>query len=84
MDTDTTMTEKRKFWTVYDYGTGGVWTVILARSKEEIQRKFKSLLVFDYDHPPIGAKKDWLAQIESKGIYDIDTPPDEFLSSLIK
>lgn len=84
MDTNTPITDKRKFWTVYDYGTGGVWTVFLARSKEEIQNKFKNLLVYDYEHPPAGAKKEWLAQIESNGIYDIDSPPDKFLSSLVK
>ena len=84
MDTATSRAVKRKFWTVYDYGMGGVWTVIAARNKEEIQEKFPSLIVYDYDRPPTGAKRAWLDQIESKGVYDIDSPPDEFLSSLIK
>ena len=74
---------KSKFLTVFDYGTGGVWTVICARTKEEITKKFPKLIVYGYDQPPAWMEKSELADIESKGVYDIDTPPNEFLSSLL-
>ena len=74
---------KTKFLTVYDYGTGGVWTVICARSKEEITRMFPKLIVYDYDQRPAWMEMKELTRIESKGVYDIDTPPNKFLSSLL-
>ena len=74
---------KSKFLTVYDYGTGGIWTVIYARNKKEITKKFPELIIYDYDQPPAWMEKKELADIESEGVYDIDTPPGKFLSSLL-
>jgi hypothetical protein len=36
---------KRLFLVSYDYGMGGVWAVINARTAEEIQQKFPALSV---------------------------------------
>jgi hypothetical protein len=41
---DVDMTKKR-FLAVYDYGSGGIWVSIFARSVEEIERKFRDLEV---------------------------------------
>jgi hypothetical protein len=36
---------KREFLTVYDYGQGGVWTVLLATSEEEVASKYPELKI---------------------------------------
>ena len=38
---------KRTFLCVYDYGTGGVWALISARSKTEVNRVFPEFEVVD-------------------------------------
>ena len=38
---------KRTFLTVYDYGMGGIWSFITARTKDEIRAKYPELTVID-------------------------------------
>jgi hypothetical protein len=38
---------KKEFLVVYDYGSGGVWAIVHARSAEEINAKFQDLEVVD-------------------------------------
>ena len=38
---------KKDIYAVYDYGMGGIWALIHARSKEEIEQKFPALIAFD-------------------------------------
>ena len=45
MDTDKVI--KRKFIFFYDYGSGGVWYYIYARSKEAIERVFPEMHIFE-------------------------------------
>jgi hypothetical protein len=37
--------EKRSYLVCYDYGTGGLWAVVLARSAEEIDRDYPELII---------------------------------------
>lgn len=40
-------TMKKEWLTVYDYGTGGLWTIIRAKTKEDIVAKYPKLTVLD-------------------------------------
>lgn len=65
---------KTKFLTVYDYGTGGVWTYITAERRDDILRKYPKLQVMENDPA-------WFTNEDRNGIRtcDIDDDPDEFL-----
>lgn len=72
------MSKKEDFLVVYDYGSGGVWLVIHARSRDEITEKYRDLNVFD-------SRPDWMTDEEYHRIErsslscDIDTPTDWLL-----
>jgi hypothetical protein len=70
---------KKKFLTVYDYGTGGVWQYIYAESKEQLERKFPEIEVLE-------SLPAWWAErpINVKREYDIDGELDEFMSLMTK
>jgi hypothetical protein len=64
--------KKRDFLVVYDYGQGGVWAVVSARSRGEIERGFPQLRVFE-DTPG------WMSETELKSIkkrmsFDLERP----------
>lgn len=40
---------KKKFLTLYDYGTGGIWTYILANSAKDILDKYPKLTIVDQE-----------------------------------
>ena len=63
---------KRRFLILYDYGTGGLWDLIMARSESEIREKFPELQV-------IGKKPEWMTLENYKELllgmpFDIDNP----------
>ena len=64
---------KQPFLTVYDYGLGGVWAVVLSPDKTAIQRKYPILDVFD-ERPP-WMSEDHYAAIVERNLYDIDDEP---------
>jgi hypothetical protein len=70
----------RPFLTVYDYGQGGVWIVLLANSADEIAEKYPQLRVVD--HPPPTMSPEELRDIETRRTLDIDDTADPFLASL--
>lgn len=82
MDTDSSV--KRKFMAVYDYGMGGTWSVIYARSAKEIKDKFPQLSVYDYRQLPEWVTPEWVTELESEGVYDIDDPPTEYFKLLLE
>ncbi len=66
------MAEKYTFLCAHDYGMGGVWMTISARSADEIEEKYPDLTVVD-DRP------DWMTydvyeEIVKTSSYDIDSP----------
>jgi hypothetical protein len=71
---------KREFLTVYDYGQGGVWTVLLATSEEEIRTKYPDLKVVS--NPPPSMTPEELKEIRARDTIDIDDQDDPFLASL--
>jgi len=70
---------KRPFLTVYDYGQGGVWCVLLAVSETEIAGKYPELQIF-------AERPDWMSADELADIkaptLDVDDTSDPFLASL--
>jgi hypothetical protein len=75
------MNEKREFLVSHDYGMGGVWAVINARSPEEITQKYPMLGVQTQ-------RPDWMTDDVYKRIaagltLDIDDPPTGWLHILV-
>jgi hypothetical protein len=71
---------KKKFLVVHDYGTGGIWYYIIARSKEEIENKFPGFEVVEKE-------PSWLDD-KTKSTFechDIDEEPkDKYLKAMMK
>jgi hypothetical protein len=72
---------KRDFLVVYDYGMGGIWAIIHARSKDEITQKYPRLSV--QEMRPAWMSDEVYSDISSTRRYDIDDPPRDWLLSII-
>lgn len=68
---------RKKFLTVYDYGTGGVWTYVTAGDRNDILKKYPKLQVLD-------SEPEWFTSDDRNGIRtcDIDDEPDDFLTRM--
>jgi hypothetical protein len=73
---------KRTFLAVYDYGMGGVWCVIDARSPDEIMAKYPELSVVDI-HPAWMSSDDY-ARIALNRRTDIDDEPSGWFQALVE
>ena len=72
-------TAKQRFLVVYDYGQGGVWAFVWARSEAEISRVFRDLEVVH--SPPSWLTGNELASIEDGMTFDIDdVNPDDWIA----
>lgn len=75
------MTNKKNFLVCYDYGTGGLWAYISARSPEEITNLYPELDVVD-EVPP------WLTDEDVENlmsrVIDIDGMPHGILNALLE
>lgn len=72
--------KKRDFLVVYDYGQGGVWAFLTARSRSEIERRFPELRVFE--RAPDWMSKSDLERIRAKMSFDLDRPTGWFATFL--
>lgn len=77
-----TVPVKRKFLAVYNYGMGGSWMFINARSAGEIRARYPILDVVE-------SIPEWMTpevrrQIERVHTYDIDDPPTGSFLALLK
>jgi len=83
------MGDKKKYLTLYDYQTGGVWSFIYARSEEEILRKYPELQIMDERiwerslYPPDFSEEE-RAKLNLARTFDIDAEPSGFLRSLVE
>ncbi len=68
---------KSKYLTVYDYGSGGVWTYIYANTPREIVDKYPKLQVLP-DEPAWFTDQDR----DITKSFDIEDEPDDFLSQM--
>lgn len=66
-----------RYLTLYDYGTGGVWTFIIAPSPEAITEKYPQLQIVS--EPP-----EWMVEsgIEEINTVSLDDADDPFLAAL--
>lgn len=75
--------DKQRFLVVYDYGQGGVWAFVWARSEDEIHRVFRDLEVVE--SMPSWLTGDQLASTEERMIFDVDhVKPDDWISRLLR
>lgn len=72
---------KQPFLICYDYGTGGLWGIMLARSEEEILKQYPELLVI-YDRPK-WMDDDLFEQIKEVETHDIDGVPWGMLNAVV-
>lgn len=71
---------KRAFLVAYDYGMGGLWGVLHARSAEEILTAYPELAIAD--KVPSWMSADRLAELEETP-YDIDGAPWGLLNAVL-
>jgi hypothetical protein len=71
--------KKTDYLTGYDYGMGGVWAIVRARSPEEITKKFPDLKV-------VNSRPSWMTDEYYKKVLDrfqdIDEPPSGWFALL--
>lgn len=61
---------KQPFLVVYDYGSGGVWAFVVARSREEIEGEFPELTVVQ--EPPAWMTPRERSRIGKEATYDLE------------
>jgi hypothetical protein len=71
---------KQRYLIVHDYGMGGVWGVMAARSEEEIRQKYPQLKVVEV-RPSWMSKADYDV-ILSNSSFDIEAEPLGWLAKL--
>jgi hypothetical protein len=71
---------KTPFLVSYDYGTGGVWAVVCARSEGEIMKKFPKVVVVN--GLPAWMSLDRYNKLVEDTSYDIDLPPQGWMATL--
>ncbi|MDX5364956.1 MAG: hypothetical protein LPK88_00975 [Alphaproteobacteria bacterium] len=74
---------KRDFLAVYDYGMGGIWTLVRARSALEIAEKYPELKVFE-DRPEWMSDEQYLEVYNLASRFDIEDAPPDWLTIAIK
>ena len=73
--------EKQLYLVCYDYGPGGLWGVLLARSEEEIARVYPELVIA-HDRPR-WMSDDLYARICECEFHDIDGAPRGLLNAVL-
>lgn len=72
--------KKQPFLIAYDYGSGGLWGVMLARSAAEISLRYPELFIVE--EPPA-----WMDAAELRNLkqrpYDIDGSPWGLLNAVL-
>lgn len=71
---------KTPYLTVYDYGQGGIWRVILARSADQIAARYPELKILSA--PPEWMSDELFRDIEQHSTVDIDDQGEPFLAAL--
>jgi hypothetical protein len=74
---------KERFLVVYDYGQGGVWAFVWARSVDEIHEKFRDLEVIETI--PSWLTGVQLATTERQMTFDVDdVKPGDWIARLLR
>ena len=73
---------KKRYLAVYDYGTGGVWAPVDARSSVEIIQRYPVLIV--KEDRPAWMDDNTYERIAVANLFDIDDPPPKWLADAVK
>lgn len=73
--------EKRAFLVAYDYGMGGLWGIMLARSEEEIKAAYPELGVAH--ERPAWMSDERYEQLCKEELHDIDGAPWGIINALL-
>jgi hypothetical protein len=74
-----TTSEKQRYLVVYDYGQGGVWAFVWARTAPEIEDIFRDLKVVE--KMPSWLTEDALVKTEQRMTFDVDAiQPDDWIA----
>ncbi len=76
-----TTSEKRPFLVAYDYGMGGLWGVLYARSADEIRSIYPELGIAE-DRPHWMSEERFQELMETP--YDIDGAPWGLLNAVLE
>jgi hypothetical protein len=76
-----TTNEKRLFLVAYDYGSGGLWGAMMARSEDEIRREYPELAIVQ--HRPRWMTDERYDQICNEELHDVDGAPWGILNALL-
>ena len=71
---------KHRFLVACDYGQGGIWASLLARSRQEIEERYPALVILD--EPPGWMDDAQLARIEARMTVDVDDITHPFLEAV--
>lgn len=71
---------RKEFFSLYDYGQGGLWVIIRADSAAQVRDKHPQLEVFEGVPPMLDDAT--VAIIRRAGVQDIDEPPTGWLADL--
>ena len=63
---------KHEFLILYDYGQGGVWAFVKARSQDQIKRRFPAFEIVE--EPPEWMTLETLDRLRERMTFDIDEP----------
>jgi hypothetical protein len=72
---------KRVFLILYDYGQGGIWAFLKARSKEDIADRYPELEI--HEALPEWMSPQEVALLRERMTFDVDEPPRDFLATLV-
>ena len=75
------MSEKRKYLVAYDYGMGGLWGYLWARSPEEIAERYPELKIVHT--VPLWMTAKTMNRLEERSTYYIDEPPTGMMLAVV-
>jgi hypothetical protein len=74
--------ERHAFLAAYDYGTGGIWMKIVARTREEIAERYPQLTIFAEGERPEWMSEEEEASYTERFRFDFDSHEGTWLSRL--
>jgi len=63
----------QEFFVLHEYGQGGLWAIVLAKSAEQVRQRFPTVQVFDALPRTLSAET--IAAIRTAGTQRIDARP---------
>jgi hypothetical protein len=67
--------EKKRFLAVDDYGTGGIWFVLLATSEDQVHQHLRDVKVWAPGTKPEWMSDEFYDQVAQRRTFDIDDLP---------